>query len=249
MLTLTDHLEELRKRLFNCLGAIGVGSILGYVFSDSLLEIILKPLWDQGEAVYFFSVPEAFIVKLKIALITGLLLSLPFILWQAWSFIAPGLHEHEKRWTRVLLYSSLALFVIGALFGFFLVIPVGIRFLMSFQSHLVRPMISVSQYVSFIGMMVLAFGIMFEFPALMVGLVLIGIVSTETLSRWRKWIIVGIVFLAALLTPGPDVASQILLATPLYVLFEACLLLARFLEARQKAAGQVVGPLARSPQK
>lgn len=218
---LLDHLEELRSRLIVCLGAVLVLSVVGYLLSDDILTFMTRPVGK----VYFMGVTEAFTVKLKIALFFGLFTASPLIFYQAWRFVSPGLTSREVMWVLPVALAMSLFFVLGAAFCFYLVVPIGIKFLMSFGSESVEPLLSVSRYVSFVGWMTLAFGLVFEIPVVIFILGRMGVVSVATLRRNRRFVIVAILILAALVTPSPDAFSQLLLAVPLYLLFELSVLL------------------------
>ncbi len=220
-LTFSEHLDELRRRIFTSLAAVGVCTIAGCVFSEPALRFFIAPLKDIAGAVYFFSPQEAFIVRIKVALILGIAGALPVILSQLWLFVAPGLRGPEKHAFLPLVAVTTFLFLCGGAFCFFLVMPVALKFLMGMQTAYLLPMISVGEYVGFLASMMFAFGVSFNLPVFLLALTASGAVKPETLSKHRRHAILIIVVAAAILTPGPDVASQMLLALPLYVLFEA----------------------------
>jgi len=178
-------------------------------------------------SLVFISPQEPFIITLKIAIFGGIIFALPMIIYQAWQFISSGLKEKEKRY--LLLYTpfSLLLFLSGAGFAYFVAIPVGLRFLLSFGASSLEPMISISRYLSFITLMIFSFGIVFELPLVSLFLVKIGIVSPQFLAKKRKIAIIAIFVLAALLTPSIDAFTQILLAVPLLILYELSIWLAK----------------------
>ncbi|MGH7197773.1 MAG: twin-arginine translocase subunit TatC [Candidatus Omnitrophota bacterium] len=220
VLTFFEHLDELRKRLILSLGAVGLGAAAGYLCADKILEILTGPLRDQNEPLYFFSPADAFIVKLKIALLAGLVLASPIVISQVWLFVAPALHKNEKRAVAPLAALTSVLFLAGAAFSFFTVMPLALNFFIGMKTAFLRPMISVTEYVGFLTMMTLAFGIAFNLPVFVMAFVLTGLWDAKGLGRYQKHAIVLIFILAAVLTPGPDIASQCLLAAPLVLLFE-----------------------------
>lgn len=226
---LLDHLEELRTRLIVSLCAVLALSVVGYLLSDAILAFMTRPVGK----VYFMGVAEAFTVKLKIALFFGLFTASPLIFYQAWRFVSPGLTSREVMWVLPVALAMTVFFVLGAAFCFYLVVPIGIRFLMSFSSESLEPLLSVSRYVSFVGWMTLAFGLVFEIPVVIFILGRMGVVSVATLRRNRRFVIVGILILAALVTPSPDAFSQLLLAVPLYLLFELSVLLVALTGSRR----------------
>ncbi len=163
----------------------------------------------------------------------GVLLTAPLLIFQAWMFVAPGLYEKEKDTFLPVVSASVLLFFVGVLFSYYFVIPVGLKFLLSFGTETLRPMIDVTAYFSFLTGMLLAFGLLFDFPVVMIGLVSLGVVKTEVLSKARKAIVVIIFIVSAALTPSPDPISQLLLAFPLWGLFEISLMIAKIKEKGQ----------------
>jgi sec-independent protein translocase protein TatC len=223
-MSLIEHLEELRKRFIVCLLTVLACSIFSYFYADKILAILKKPF---PHSLVFISPQEPFVITLKIAIFGGIIFALPMIMYQAWQFISLGLKEKEKRYLLLYIPISLILFLSGASFAYFLAIPVGLRFLLSFGTGFLEPMISISRYLSFITTMILTFGIVFELPLVSLFLVRIGIVSPQFLAKKRKVAIIAIFVLAAILTPSIDAFTQILLAVPLLVLYELSVWLAK----------------------
>ena len=226
-----SHFDELRKRLILSLVAFTLAAVLCYFFSRQLLDFLTEPLRRSGHAELFFQKPyEAFLAHLKMAALGGLLISSPILFLQAWLFVALGLYENEKRIIPPLTLICAALFLLGALFAYEIIIPWGLQFLLSYQTETLKPLLGIGPYFSFVNGMILAFGLFFDFPVVIVGLVWLGVVRTKTLAEARKGLIVVIFILAAVLTPSPDPVSQILLALPLVALFEISLAFARRIE-------------------
>jgi len=223
-MSLMEHLEELRRRFIICILTVIACSIFSYFYSDKILAILKRPF---PHSLVFISPQEPFIITLKIAVFGGVIFALPMIIYQAWQFVSLGLKKKEKRY--LLLYTpfSLLLFLSGAGFAYFVAIPVGLRFLLSFGVSSLEPMISISKYLSFITLMIFSFGIVFELPLVSLFLVKIGIVSPQFLAKKRKIAIIAIFVLAALLTPSIDAFTQILLAVPLLILYELSIWLAK----------------------
>ncbi|HRS87007.1 MAG TPA: twin-arginine translocase subunit TatC [Syntrophales bacterium] len=239
---LTAHLAELRQRLINCLVAIGVGFLACYYFKEELFKIITRPLAQvlpKGSHMIFTGLPEAFFIYMKIAFFASLFLTSPYTLYQVWRFISPGLYPSEKRYVVPFVVSSTLLFVGGILFCYFLALPPAFAFFIEFSTDFLRPMISFREYLSFSLKMLLAFGLCFELPVFIFFMAKIGIVSSRGLVKQRRYAILVIFIVAAVLTPSPDAFSQILLAVPLMVLYEISVLLARFAERKKEGASEV----------
>ena len=230
-----EHLEELRWRLIASLAAIGIVSVAAYFFSDQILEFLIAPLHSYGDyTLYFHSPYGAFLARLKVSLLAGTFAASPVVLIELWLFSAPGLHRRERRVAAILVWASALLFLIGALLAFWVLVPFGLRFFLGFQTDSLRPLLGIGPYFSFLVGMVLACGIFFDLPVVLLGLVWAGILKTESLQKARKWVIVLFFVTAAVVTPTTDPVTQTLLALPLWVLYEICVLLGRWLEGRRK---------------
>ena len=230
---LFQHLEEFRTRLLICCLAVGIGFIISYFFSGRIFGLLMKPWIDampagQPAKLIYTAPHEAFFVYMKVSLISGTVLSAPVILWQIWSFVAPGLYENEKKYMLPVIFFSCLCFISGVLFGYFVVIPVAFRFFASFSSEYITPMLRTSEYLTFANKMLLCFGISFELPVFAFFLSKLGVLSADFLKRKRKWAIVIIFIAAAVLTPSPDVVSQLLMAAPLLVLYEVSVWIVHF---------------------
>ena len=235
-MTIVEHLEELRKRLLYSLAAFGVATSAGYLFVERILAVVLRPV---GQVV-FLAPTEAFFVRLKVAALAGVFLSLPVTLYQLWRFVSVGLTPTERRYSLSLIPAALALFVSGAAFAFLVILPIGVRFLLSYQTPNLVPMISVQAYTSFVTAFVLAFGLLFQLPVVILFLARLGVVTPAALAAGRKYALLAIVIASAVLTPGGDVVSQMLMAVPTYILYEVSILVARLVSPRpvaQESAG------------
>jgi sec-independent protein translocase protein TatC len=224
-----SHLEELRKRLIACAIAAAVGFGIAYSFSGRLFEVLISPLkavMPEGNHLIFTSLPEMFMTELKVAFVAGILLTSPFLFYEMWMFVAPGLYRHEKRLAIPFILASTVLFISGALFGYFVVFPFGFKFFMGYSNEFVKAMPSVKEYFSFALGLLFAFGVVFELPVVLFFLAKLGIVSQEFLRKQRKYAILLIFMISALLTPTPDVINQCLMAVPLMVLYEVGIILA-----------------------
>jgi len=222
-LPFTEHLEELRHRLIVIVIAIGIGFAASYGFSHHILRFLQRPLPTH---LVFIAPTEAFFVNLKAAFYAGVFFSAPLILFQVWKFVAPGLYAHERKYSLPFLMLSTLLFVVGAAFAYLVILPLALRFLIAQGGDLWKPNITLSNYLSFCMKLILAAGLVFEFPVLMYFLSKVGIVTPAFLSRNRKYALLAAFVVAAIFTP-PDVFSQILLAVPLYLLFEASIFVAK----------------------
>ena len=216
-LSLTEHLEELRHRLIIALGAVGGCFVLLYPFSESLLKLLHVPI--ENEQLYMLSPAEAFVVHLKLTVFAAIVVAVPALLYQLWAFVAPGLYGHEKRYALPFVAVASVFFLLGSLFAYGVMLPFGLKFLLGYGGTLIQPMISVSNYVTFVTTMMLVFGAVFELPVILVFLAKMGIVTPAMLRGFRKYAIVGAFIIGAILTP-PDVVSQVMLAGPLLVLYE-----------------------------
>jgi len=235
-LPLTAHLEELRKRLIYSFLSIGVAFAISYAYIKEIVEILMRPLvraLPAGSSLVFTAVPEAFITYLKAALLAGVFFSFPFILYQIWAFVSPGLYEREKKYIYPYLFVSTIFFVAGALFCYLIVFPVVFRFFLSFATNDIRPHPAIKEYLTFTIKLLLAFGLLFQWPALILFLSRMGVVSSKTLAKNRKYAILGIFVAAAVLTP-PDLVSQLLLAGPLLVMYEGSIWMAKFFGKKEE---------------
>ena len=234
-----SHLVELRDRLMRSLIAIAVvlGVLCIYPGPGEIYDILAAPLTKalpEGTKMVAIGVITPFMVPLKVTAMVAFVLSLPFILYQAWSFIAPGLYAHEKRLGIPLIISSTLLFIIGMSFCYFFVFGQVFSFIASFAPKSITPAPDIEAYLSFVMTMFLAFGIAFEVPVALVVLVKLGIVTVEKLKEWRSYFIVGAFVVAAVVTP-PDVVSQLALAIPMCLLYELVILASRLVSGPQPA--------------
>ena len=232
--TLFEHLEELRSRIIICLAAVFAATAASYFYSEKLLEILLRPVASEIDKVYFFSPADAFLVRIKVSFLAGILVSSPVVLSQLWFFVSPALRVRERRIVIPLCFLTSALFLSGAFFCFYFVLPLALKFLVGMQTQVLRPMISIDSYVSFLSGMLLAFGVAFNVPVLILVLVFAGVLSSAFLNRYQRHAILLIFIAAAVLTPGPDIASQISLAVPLLLLFEMSVVGAKVVEFLKK---------------
>jgi len=237
-LPLTTHLQELRTRLVHILVAVGVGFFACYYFKELLFKIITRPLvavLPKGSHMIFTGLPEAFFIYMKIAFFASLLITSPYTLYQIWKFISPGLYKSEKKYVVPFVLTSSSLFIGGVLFGYFFVIPTAFEFFIAFSSEFLKPMVSFREYLSFTMKFLLAFGVSFELPVFIFFMTKAGILNVRILTSYRRYAILIIFIVAAVLTPSPDAFSQILMAIPLMLLYEIGIVVARRVE---KTAGK-----------
>ncbi len=239
-LPFTSHLEELRSRLIICTVAVVLGFVISYFFAEQLFDILVKPLQKElppDSLLIFTGLPEAFFVYLKLSFFAGIFLAAPVLLWEIWGFVAPGLYDHEKKYIFPFVIFSTLLFFIGILFCYFVVFPFAFKFFMGYSSDIIKPLPSVKEYLSFSCKLLLAFGIIFELPIFILFLAKLGIVNEKMLRTQRKFAILGIFIVAAILTP-PDVVSQILMAIPLMALYEISIYVAKLFGKKSSEPGE-----------
>lgn len=227
------HLEELRWRLLKSVLAVIVMSGAAFYFSDPLLRFLVEPL--GGVKLHYTEVTGSFYAYLKISLIAGIMCALPVIFYQLWSFISPGLHSHEKTAILPLVAVSTFLFLVGAAFCYMVVLPISLAFLIGFAGDILSPIITVGSYISFAGLLLIAFGFGFQLPVLCYLLGRMGVISAGFLAKGRRYAIVGILIAGAIITP-PDVFTQVLLAVPIYLLYEISIIVVRITGKRREGA-------------
>ena len=235
--SLISHLLELRSRLLRAVLAVGLIFVALLPFSDGLYSRLAEPLLRSlpaGSQLIAIEVTSGFFVPMKLVFFLALLLSAPFVLYQLWAFVAPGLYQREKRLARPILVSATVLFYAGCAFTFFALLPVMFAYLASTAPAGVRMMTDIGHYLDFVLVMLLAGGISFEVPVAVMIAVILGWVTARQLSEWRGYVIVAIFIIAAILTP-PDGLSQIMLAVPMCLLYELGVLMARLLRRRAEA--------------
>jgi len=223
------HLEELRKRLIICAIAIGIGFVISYIFSKQLFSFLILPLTKvlpTDSRLIFTNLPEMFIAYIKVALIAGIILAIPVIFYELWMFLAPALYQKEKRYFIPFVLFSSILFVAGSLFGYSVVFPYGFKFFISFATEDIQALPSVKQYFSFAIRLLLAFGLVFELPVVVFFLTKIGLITPDSMKRFRKFAILSSFIVAAILTP-PDVATQIMMALPIIILYELSIIISK----------------------
>jgi sec-independent protein translocase protein TatC len=238
--TLMSHLLELRDRLMKAMLAVFVLFIPCAIYANDLFTIIAQPLLEKlpkGTTLIATSVTSPFMTPFKVAFFVSLFAAMPVVLYQLWAFIAPGLYKREKRFAVPLLVSSVVLFYVGVVFAYFAVFPVMFSYLVGTSPLGVSYMPDMTSYLDFVLTLFFAFGVAFEVPVVVVLLVLTGLVKVEKLSEHRGYVIIGIFVVAAILTP-PDAISQVIMAMPMWFLYEGGLIMARVMQKMRREAAE-----------
>lgn len=226
-LSIVEHLEELRKRIiYSSIFFIFI-AIISYFFSNKLLLFIVNPLKKYQETIIFLKPIEPFFSILKVTFFVSGIISLPFILFQIYLFIAPGLTEKEKKIIKTMFIFFPFLFILGMCFSFYIIIPFGLKVLFSFSRDVMKPFISITNYLNFIFIFFIAMGLIFNLPVFISSLAYLGIISSIFLREKRKFAIVGSFILSAIITPTTDIFTQILIAIPLIFLYEISIFLSK----------------------
>ena len=227
-MSLLEHLEELRSRIIVVAVAILIAGIAGFFIAEPLIALLRAPLDRQQAELIQTGVGEAFGVRMQLALVTGLALAMPVILYEIWAFVTPGLTRSERRLVWPMLGAAVVLFALGIVLGY-LLIPLAVNFLLDFSLEGVRPLLGLGDYVGFVTTFLLAFGLALEFPIVLFLLARIGILSYAFLSRRRRFVILIIALFAIVITPGDIVIGSLTLAIVMYGLFELSLQLIRMM--------------------
>ena len=238
-LSLIDHLTELRDRLVKAAWAIALMGGLCWMFNTQLFDVIRQPIapyLDVGGLIFTHPI-DKFMAHLKVAVLGGVILACPVWIYQAWMFVAPGLYAHERRYSLIFISAGTVLFMTGVLFCYFLVLPAAFKFLLQFGGTTDKPMITISEYLSFFVSMVLIFGVAFELPLVIVVLGAMGLVDQKFLREKRRIMVVVLAIVSAIVTP-PDLMSMLLLLVPLCVLYEISILLVGMIGRRKPATGE-----------
>jgi sec-independent protein translocase protein TatC len=237
--TFLSHLIELRSRLVHSIVAVVIVLVALFPWAKDIYSVLARPLLKvlpQGSTMIATDVTGTFLVPLKVTLMAAFLIALPYVLYQMWAFVAPGLYQHEKRLAVPVIVSSVFFFALGMCFAYFVVFPVAFGFFAGYTPSGVQMMTDIDKYLSFVLTMFIAFGITFEVPVVVVVLVRLGVVELKKLQAIRGYVIVGAFVVGAIFTP-PDVLSQCMLAVPLWLLYEFGLLVARFVSVSKAETG------------
>lgn len=230
-MSLVGHLTELRRRLVICAAALAVGGVAGFALYGPILDVLISPYASAtGSSKLFITDPlEGFATRIKVAGYTGFVLAMPVVLWQLWRFVTPALHRRERRMAVPFVASAVALFAFGAGLAF-LTLPKALEFLVQIGGDDLETIFSPSAYLRLVTFMMMAFGLAFEFPVVLVFLQLAGIVSSRRLRSWRRYTAVGIFVFVAVATPSQDPYSLFALAVPMYVFYELAIVAGRLLK-------------------
>jgi sec-independent protein translocase protein TatC len=240
-MSLAEHLRELRSRLMKAVAAVIAGGVVGIVFYDPILGLFIGPfteaverLQDQGlEAeINFAGIADPFTVPLQLALLTGIVLAAPVWIYQIWAFVTPGLYRNERRWAAAVVLTAAPLFFAGIVLCYWLM-PKGLTLILGFTPDEVSNIVSFSQYFGFVMRLMLVFGVAFLLPVFVVLLNAVGVLTGAGLSSTRRWTVLGIFVFAAVATPTADPVTMLMLAVPMWVLFETAVLVCRFNDRRR----------------
>ncbi|MCX7929329.1 MAG: twin-arginine translocase subunit TatC [Chlorobi bacterium] len=232
-----DHLDELRRRIISGVAGILVASIgVSFFISDIVEHILLRPAIEAGLRLQNLRPFGQAFLYFKLIFICGFIIGSPWVLWNVWRFVAPGLYEHERRWARQITFWTSLCFLAGVLFAYLGMIPSMMAFAKSFGSTKIENIIDVNEYLGFFATVALASGLMFELPMIIYVLSRVGIVTPTFLRTYRRHAIVVILIIAAILTPTPDPINQLFFAAPLYVLYELSIAISKFAVKRRSAA-------------
>ena len=222
-LPLMEHIMALRKVLVISAYAIAIGTVIGWFVSDPAFAYLASPVTRLKNITFITTTPmEPILVKLKLSMGIGVILALPVIMWQIWSFVLPALKQNERKYLYMIVPSSVFLFLSGAALCFYLVMPIGVKFLLYVGAGgmLSTPFVTKTSYLTFIFTFLVSFGIVFQLPIVLLILIRIGVLSPKTLAKKRRWAILIIIIVVAIVSPSPDLLTQVLMAVPMYMLFE-----------------------------
>ena len=230
-MTVVQHLSELRDRIIVSLIAVALGAIVCFGFFPQIIDLMIRPYkaYNHGQPLIFTNALEAFLVRIKVASYGGFVLASPVVFLQLWRFITPGLLPKEKRYAVPFVISSVILFAGGAVVAV-VTLPKALQFLLGIGGHNLRPLLTAGSYLTLVFLMIIAFGVSFEFPILVVFLLLARVINTRQLRKVRKYTFLGIVIFAAVITPSQDPISLFAMAIPMYVLYEVAILIGRLMK-------------------
>lgn len=227
-MTLTEHLQELRSCLIKSIVALIIGTGISAYFLQNIMDV----LTSSAQQLYYMRPAEAFMIYMKVALLSGLIIASPFILYQLYAFVQPALTRRERHFTLICIPLALVLFVLGMLFSYNFVFPRGLEFFLGFAAGKVNPLISMESYLDFMLMLVVPFGFAFNVPVILTLLAYLHIVSSALLMKYQRHIILVAFIIAGVITPTPDIITQTLLAVPMILLYEVSIVIIKFILGR-----------------
>jgi sec-independent protein translocase protein TatC len=233
-MTVVGHLEELRSRIIISLAVLAILTIAAFVFSENILDFINRPFTDTGLKLNVFKLTEGFIIRLKVSAIAALMAGLPFFVFQVWRFILPAIAREDRMFTRLSLLASIFLFYGGMVFVFFGLVPFAVKVMLGFVTPEMLSTIGANDYVSFVLLFCVLMGVLFEFPIVVMVLTRIGMLTPAFLITKRKYAIVLIFVLSAVITPTQDVLTMLVVSLPLILLYEISIMISRFTVVRKK---------------
>ena len=232
-MTIVEHLGEFRRRFMICLAAIVVGGIVCFILSPKIISFLVEfyqnAVKDPNKKLNFLGPLDAFATRLKIATYGGIVLALPVWLYQLWRFITPGLNPKERKYAIPFVLSSIVLFLFGGVVALLTLEP-ALKFLLNIGGADLSPQLTADKYLSLVALMIVAFGAAFEFPVVLMFLLLARVLTTKKLREWRRWAIIGIFVFAAVITPSQDPYSLFAMAIPMYVFYESTIVIGRLLK-------------------
>ena len=227
-MTLVEHLEELRRRLIVVVLSVLAAAVIGFLLSSDVIALLKDRLPADNRNLIYLGPADALTAQLKVAGFLGIAFAMPIILFEIWRFVSPGLTPREKRFVWPVVLAGLLLFILGVLIGY-LVIPYTLTFLLNFSQDIATPMLTIDAYIGFVTTMMLAFGLILEFPIVLIGLSRVGVLNYRRIASRRRWAILAIVLFAIILTPGGDPISPLILSSVMFILFEGSLQIIRLL--------------------
>lgn len=236
---LMEHIKALRRVLIIAAYAVAAGTVIGWFLSDQGFAFLARPLLDVNRTLFITTTPlEPVLVKIKVSVVIGIVIALPVLMWQLWAFILPALKKNERKYLYLLVPSSIVLFLAGASFCFFVVLPIGIKFLIYAGGHAVpaTPFVTKTSYLNFILTFLLTFGLVFQLPIILLVLIRVGVLTPRALAKKRRWALLIIIVLAATFAPTPDLFTQGLMAVPMYMLYEVSIWLGYLVAHKRKKA-------------
>lgn len=227
-MTLTEHLADLRSCLLKSIAALVVATGISVYFLQTIMDV----LTSAAKELYYMRPAEAFMIYMKVALLSGLILASPFILYELYAFVRPALTRRERKFTLICIPLALVLFIAGLLFSYSFVFPRGLEFFLGFAAGKVNPLISMESYLDFLLMLVVPFGFAFNVPVILTLLAYLNIISSKLLNKFRRHVILASFIIAGVITPTPDVITQTLLAVPMILLYEVSIVIIHYLLKR-----------------